>query len=123
MGYNIRIFCYNNTSDKNKKNSIESIADIYGDLFDMLRPVTFKYNEGSSDRTHMGLIANELKEAIEAVGLTTQDVAAYCSWIDSEGNESCGIRYEELIPLNIFAIQKLKARVAELEQQIEKLTK
>lgn len=112
-----------NTSDKNKKNSIENIADIYGDLFDMLRPVTFKYNEGSSDRTHMGLIANELKEAIEAVGLTTQDVAAYCSWIDSEGNESCGIRYEELIPLNIFAIQKLKARVAELEQQIEKLTK
>lgn len=107
-------------SDARIKNTIEDMSEKYSELFDLLRPVTFKYNNGTSGRTHMGLIANELKDAIEAVGLSTQDVAAYGSWTDDDGNETCGIRYGELISLNIYEIQKLKARIAELEEKLNK---
>ena len=58
----------------------------------------------------MGLIANELKDSIEEIGLTTNDVAAYCSWKDEDGSESCGIRYGELISLCISEIQKIKRK-------------
>lgn len=106
------------TSDANKKNTINLIDEKYSALFDSLKPVTFKFNDGTSGRTHIGLIAQELKASMDACGIDSQDCAAYCSWDDENGNETCGIRYGEFIPLNIYEIQKLKARVAELENQI-----
>lgn len=108
------------TSDANKKNTISDIDEKYSDLFNLLRPVTFKLNDGTSGRFHMGLIANELKEAIETAGLTTQEVAAYCSWTEN-GEETCGIRYGEFVPLNIHEIQKLKTKVREIEEEIREL--
>lgn len=66
------------SSDRNLKNTITELTDKHEQLFDNLKPVTFKYNEGSSNRTHLGLIAQDLKQSIESAGLTTQDIAAYC---------------------------------------------
>ena len=65
-------------SDRNLKNTITELTDKHEQLFDNLKPVTFKYNAGNSNRTHLGLIAQDLKQSIESVGLTTQDIAAYC---------------------------------------------
>lgn len=108
------------SSDANKKNSISQFTTQHDQFFDSLNPVTFKFNDGKSGRTHMGLIAQDVKAAIEDVGLTTQDVAAYCEW--DEGNDTtCGIRYGELIPLNIYEIQQLKRRVAEQEELITQM--
>lgn len=117
---------YNDTgsviaSDINKKNTICNIDDKYATLFDNLRPVTFKLNEGTSGRTHIGLIAQEVKASAESLNIDMQDLAAYCSWQDQDGRETCGIRYEELIALNIDQIQKLKKRVAELENKLDTL--
>jgi hypothetical protein len=42
--------------------------------------------------------------------------APYCEWLDDREYSTCGIRYEELIPLNIWQIQKLKKRVSQLEE-------
>ncbi len=108
-------------SDKNQKNSILSITDNinYEKLFDKLIPVSFKYNHNSSDRTHLGFIAQDLKDAIINAGLTTKDVAAYCEYTDLNGNVMCGIRYEELIALCVNEIQKLKNRIALLENKGE----
>ena len=111
-----------NTSDANEKNTICDIDERYGYVFDNLRPVTYKLNEGTSGRTHVGFIAQELKESILNAELTTKEYAAYCEWDIGTDFEGCGIRYEEIIPLNTYEIQKLKARVAELEQQIKNLT-
>jgi len=102
-------------SDKKKKKTIQPIGRKYSALFDKLRPVTFKYKNGSSGRKHIGLIAGEVKEAIESSGLSTQDCAAYCSWQDGKGKESSGIRYDELVSLLIYEIQQLKKRVNDLE--------
>ena len=110
------------TSDVNKKNTIEAIDNRYTDLFDSLRPVTYKLNDGDSGRKHIGLIANEVKESLDVLGIDSNDFAAYCSWEDSDGSQTCGIRYGELISLNIDETQKLKKRVSELENIIKELT-
>lgn len=110
-------------SDLNLKNSITPLkeSDKYEQLFDSLKPVTFKYNDGTSGRTHMGFIAQDLKIALEDAGFTTQDIAAYVEDIDSDGNINRGIRYSEFVSLNIHETQKLKKRVSELESQLEEL--
>ena len=66
------------------------------------------------NRPHYGLIAQQLKSAYEACGQT--DCAAY---IKDEHSGLEGIRYEELIPVLIRAIQELTARVVSLETGAE----
>ncbi len=102
-------------SDRNKKNTIDALSSNYTLLFDQLRPVTFKYNEGTSDRLHTGFIAQEVRDAAIDAGLTTKDFAAYCEWEDDNGEVTCGLRYSEFIALCVDQIQKLKKRVIELE--------
>jgi hypothetical protein len=67
-------------SDANVKNSIKLIAEDsrYEKLFDSLKPVSFKFNYGTSGRTHTGLIAQDLKKSILDAGFTTKEVSAYC---------------------------------------------
>ena len=106
----------NITSDKNQKHDIQLQANVYSDVFDKLRPVTFKYNDGLSDRTHTGFIAQEVEEAVLDSGLTTKDFAAVCYDVDENGNKiNYGIRYDEIISMCVAEIQKLKKRVEELE--------
>lgn len=108
------------TSDKNLKKNIKRIDDKYNNLFDKLKPVTYTLSNSTSNRVHIGLIAQELREAIESVGLTTREVAAYCEWRNEDGSNGFGIRYEELIPLLISEIQKIKKRTSILEDDISK---
>ena len=105
-------------SDKNKKNTINILSNDYDLVFDKLRPVTFKYNNGTSDRLHTGFIAQEVKDSVIGAGLTTKDFAGYCEWTDDNGVETCGLRYSEFIALCVDQIQKLKSRVEELEKKI-----
>lgn len=96
------------SSDINLKTDVLPLTGVYGELFDKLRPVSYMFKKNDSNRHHMGLIAQELKAAIEESGLTTQDVAAYCEWKTNNGETLCGIRYGELIALLISEVQKLK---------------
>lgn len=109
------------TSDEQLKKDIENLPQKYEMIFDLLRPVIYRYKENDSNRIHTGIIAQELKEAIIKAGLTTKDLAAYCEWNILSGGTSCGIRYEELIALCIAQIQKLKSRANELETQLKEL--
>lgn len=107
------------TSWKGSKHDIEEIPDRYSVLFDNLRPVRFKYNDGTSGRYHTGLILEELKDAMDVAGVDSSEFASYCI-LDKETGEG-GIRYEELISLAISEIQKLKQKNQELEQRIVEL--
>lgn len=105
------------TSDRNKKNSITPLSEAYSAIFDLLEPVSFKYNNGTSDRTHTGLVAQEVVEAVEAVGLTTKDFAAVCYDTDENGDKlNFGIRYEEFVSILIHEVQKLKAEMKTLKE-------
>lgn len=117
------------TSDRNKKEDISYDMSAYEAVFDALRPVTYKLKEGTSGRRHGGFIAQDLEQAILGAGLTTKEYAAYCAIPvyekDSNGNNTdviidytYAIRYDEIIPINTYEIQKLKKRVAELEARI-----
>lgn len=116
------------TSDRNIKNSIEYLSDkpaAFSEFFDALKPVTFKYNDGKSGRKHIGFIAQDVKDNMEANNISQSDLAIYCSWIstDDEGNdvEVCGLRYGEFIPLAIYEIQALKQKVTTLETELKEL--
>ena len=109
-----------NTSDRSEKFDVQPLADVYSRIFDSLIPVTFKYVENTSDRTHIGLVAQDVKDAVIAEGLTTKEFAGYCEWEKDDKSLGCGLRYSEFVAMNIYEIQKLKARVKELEAILNK---
>ena len=110
------------TSDKNLKNTIEDLADNYESLFYKLNAKTFKYNDGTSDRKHIGFIAQEVKDAIDNSGLTTQDVGAYVADTNqADGSELLALRYSEFVALNTHMIQKCLAKISSLEDEIKLL--
>ena len=112
----------NNISDIRMKKNISLYDDRYDVLFDNLIPCRYKYINGESDRFHTGFIAQEVVQALEDSGLTTKDFAAVCQ--ENIGEDGIWyLRRDEFIALNTWQIQKLKARVTELENKIAELTK
>lgn len=106
------------TSDRNKKHDIFYGLDAYDALFDALRAVGYKLNNGKSDRVHIGMIAQEVEEALLLCGLTNQDFAAVVREIAEDGTERYFLRYMEFIGLLIDQVQKLKARMGQLEARV-----
>jgi hypothetical protein len=106
-------------SDVNVKNSIMTLDTSYDNLFNNLKPCKYKYNHGTSDRYHTGFIAQEVVDAIENSGLTTQDFAGVVH-LDEPNRNGCEwlLRRDEFVALNTWQIQKLKQRVAELESRL-----
>ena len=98
------------------KNSIQSFSSKYEKFYDLLEPVTYKMNSGTSGRIHSGFIAQQIESCLLDAGLTTMDFAGIC--IGQDENQTRGLRYSEFIPLNTWQIQKLKPRVSALEQTI-----
>lgn len=103
------------TSDRRLKDNITYDMSPYGALFDRLRPTPYRYNDGRSGRTHTGLIAQDVEQALADIGLTTQDFAGMVKGDDGADGEVYSLRYEEFIALCIDQIQQLKKRVATLE--------
>ena len=109
-------------SDQMRKHDIDGLSANYSSFFDKLTPRIYKYNDGTSGRTHVGFIAQEVNKALDNSGLTLTDFASPMLVKDKEGNEYWTLRYEEFIALNTFEIQKLKAKVSELESKLNSLT-
>ena len=108
-------------SDINKKHSIEKLSKNYSILFDLIQPIRYKYNNGTSNRYHTGFIAQQIEKSINDANLTTQDFAGLTIWDQDTDKEEWALRYEEFVALNTWQIQKLKARVEELENKIAQL--
>ena len=106
-------------SDARYKNTITDFKDEYELFFDSLQPRLYKYNYGTSGRTHFGFIAQEVAESVEAAGLSLQDTAVVCRPDSDLGSWS--IRYGEFVSLNTWQIQKLKPRVSALEEKVQAL--
>jgi len=138
------------TSDERRKDNI-TVSSLGLDFVNKLTPVQYKWkdyevpDEFYSDitpppdgseigdlrregftktftRTHYGLIAQEVEQVLEDIGLTSTDFAPLIKSraLDADGvNEvddyQYGLRYEELISPLIKAIQELSAKVEALE--------
>lgn len=114
-------------SDRDVKNSIEPLPEAYDALFDALEPVRYRYNAGSSGRYHTGFVAQQVAEAAAAAGLTLGDLAAVVRFTDEEAaarTDGCrwALRRDELVALNTSQVQRLKRRVAALEQRLAALS-
>lgn len=113
------------TSDREKKEDIVYGLELYGALFDRLKPVSYRLKDGQSGRTHLGLIAQDVEAALAACGLSDMDFAGFIkSPVKSEDGDEMelnweyALRYGEFIPMCIARIQELTARVTELERRL-----
>lgn len=99
------------TSDRNKKNSIEDLPDVYETLFDELNPVRFRYNDGG-EKYHVGYIAQDVENAVKTVGLEAAEFAG----LDQDGYGNYCLAYDEFIALLHLKIKRLEQRIADLEK-------
>ena len=115
------------SSDANEKNSIEQLDDRYDVFFDSLRAERFKYNSGTSNRYHTGFITQKVQSSLAAANIDESEFAGIITFDNGSESEEVGqqvssaLRYHEFISLNTWQIQKLKARIAELETIVAKL--
>lgn len=135
------------TSDRNEKNSITTLNEDLCRKFIMgLRPSSYKMNNGTSGRTHFGLIAQDVENAMTSVGLTDMDFAGFCRdqktrqenqiVVNEDGSESeirneigeydsdgnpvyiYGLRYEEFIAPLIATVQAQQKEIDELKKRL-----
>lgn len=99
-------------SDRDYKNSIEPLPDKYLDMLMNITPRRFKFNNGTSDRYHVGFIAQEVEEVMLAAGIDSQEFGGFIREVDEDGVETCMLRYEEFIAILLAKIKQLEARVA-----------
>lgn len=115
------------TSDRNLKNTINDLdAEISKEFIMGLKPSSYKYNESESDRTHFGLIAQDVEETLKEIGLTTKDFAGLVienekSEDGNEENKTYALRYEEFIAPLIKTVQMQQKTIENLEERLSKL--
>lgn len=130
-----------NTSDRTKKHDIYSIDDRYKKLFLDLKPVSYKFNDGASKRTHLGYISQDVETSLYKLGMDGLDFAGFCKdqavtvTTDKDGKETMtpkfengkpvydySLRYEEFISLNTAMIQDTIKSVNDLRAYVDNKT-
>ena len=105
------------TSDRNQKYDISYNIDKYVDMFDLLKPVSYKLTDGQSGRTHLGLIAQDIESTMGYLDIDSMDFAAFVK--ERVGNENIyGLRYEEFVPILIKKIQQQQKQIDKLNERI-----
>lgn len=113
------------TSDRTNKTDINYDISAYDALFDALKPASFRFVDGTSGRTHIGMVAQDVEEALSTLGMSTQDFAGFIKSPRTnkkgdiyEGEYIYGLRYNEILPLCIRRIQQLEKRIKTMEDKI-----
>ncbi len=105
----------NEWSDKKVKKDIDYDMTEYLNMFDKIKPCSYKRTDGTSDRTHIGMVANDIEEMLHETGIGTQGFAGFVR--DKDGNLM--LRYTEFIGLCIAKIQQQDKELKELRAMIE----
>jgi hypothetical protein len=118
------------TSDRNEKQQIASLTDAEMTAAKAISKLfkTFKWNDsvaekGDAARTHTGVIAQEVEQAMTDAGLNAGDYAFFISsdWTDEETGEERnrkGIRYPQLMS---FIGAATEQRLASIETRLDAL--
>ena len=96
------------TSDQRDKKAIKPSA-LGLDFVKALQPMSWAWKDGK--RPHYGFIAQQVKQAMDAVGV--DDFAGY---IYDEATDSYSLRYSEFLSPIVKALQELLQRVERLEK-------
>ena len=110
------------TSDARLKTERQYDVEKYLGVFDRLKPCTFVYD--GHKRRHLGLIAQEVQEALADEGIPESDFAALCT--EPPGEERPDglytLRYGEIQIMAIAKIQQMAAEIAKLKEQVAALS-
>lgn len=119
------------TSDRRKKKDIEYDMAKYEEFFGKLKPTQYKMIDGESDRYHIGFVSQDVEDTLAECGLESTDFAGFIKTpkraVRDDANSEIldyhySLRYDEFVALNTHMIQKLMARVTELENKLEALS-
>ena len=127
------------TSDRNQKHDVAELDEERAVALIMgARPVTYKYNDGTSGRTHWGLIAQDIETLLAEIGIDAADFAGFVKSpkeqvdertgelspvLDKDGNPiyEYGLRYEEFVAPLIKTIQAQQCKIDSLEERLSRL--
>src|SRR5699024_6649584 len=93
----------NSLSDRKHKTSIEN-ETLGLEFLKHLNPVTYQFKNDSDNKKRHGLIAQELEEVFNKLGIEKPGII-------EKNNDEYGLRYEELIPVLIKAVQELNDKI------------
>jgi len=106
---------YVNTSDIRHKKNIEPLRAGLKEV-NQLRPVTFEWKDGRSDDAAMkgqqiGFIAQDVEKILPSVIVT-----------ENNDEKTKGMKYAEIIPVLVNAIQQQQAEIDSLKVMVEQST-
>lgn len=120
------------TSDKSEKKDVKDLGETETITFIMgLQPKSFKFIDGSSGRTHHGMLSDDVEELLEKLGMSTLDFAGFIKspktrmvekegeFVEEviEGEYIRGLRYEEFEADIIKMLQILWEKNGALEKE------
>jgi hypothetical protein len=97
------------TSDENYKTDVEDLSEAELRVAKAIKGLIKKFKMKGGVRTHVGVIAQDVKAAFEAEGLDAHEYGLFCydEWEDEETGEKksmYSIRYEQLLAFVIAAL-------------------
>jgi hypothetical protein len=101
---------------KNINSTIENAVD----KLSTLRTVNFSWKSDETNKENLGLIAQDI-EAVFPQIVSKSKLALKIDEEQTDETEYLGVRYTELIPVLVKAIQELKAQNDDLQSQINEL--
>ena len=122
------------TSDQRLKENITSLSLGLG-FINRLNPVSFKkkdkeevYEDGNltqraitHSRKHTGLIAQEVKQVMDDMGISANDFGGYVDANVKHGIDKLFLRYEEFIAPLVKAVQELSTKLDTMQTEINNL--
>ena len=98
-----------NTSDRNLKEEIQDLSDAELRVAQACKGLVKRFKFKGGTRKHIGVIAQDVRDAFSAEGLDAHEYGLFCSdtWTDEDTGEEVtqlGIRYEELLAFIISAL-------------------
>ena len=115
---------YQSISDRRKKYDFDEFTnwDDFYNFYMSLKPQTFKYNEDMSERTYIGMVAQDVMESVVNNNLSNERLALVRERAndDYEDGREYSLAYQELISLNVKMIQKHEEEIKELNNTIAK---
>ncbi|WP_185154024.1 tail fiber domain-containing protein [Fulvivirga sp. M361] len=123
----LNVFANNfvSTSDIRAKDKIKPIT--YGLAhIQELNPVSYQWKNSDENEIHVGLIAQEVSKVIPEIVYDPTKEIRYDSAgraLPADSDALYGIRYNELIPVMIKAIQEMSLKMEEQEKVIARLTR
>lgn len=110
-------------TDASTKDVIGGVTENYEKLFEALNPSLFTYNNEPTDkRIHIGLVAEDMFNAMKPLGFTKENFCPYVAEVEGDNNIT-GVNPTEIIVLNTHMIQRCIQRITELESEIAELKK